>query len=95
MVFYTLGLHDIWQQFVEGMKETTWLEYIVGVWFSQKENILVYPTGLLNTTCYWWPVEQPGCKSSFLLRLYSMFTELAVWLFYFTRIFKKRKSQKI
>lgn len=53
-----MGLHEIWQQFVVGMKETTWLEYIavisgiVSVWFSRKENILVYPTGLLNTTFY-------------------------------------------
>ena len=53
-----MGFHEIWHQFLAGMKETTWLEYvavvsgIVSVWFSRKENILVYPTGLLNTTFY-------------------------------------------
>lgn len=53
-----MELQEIWQQFLDGMKETTWLEYvavfsgIVSVWFSRKENILVYPTGLLNTTFY-------------------------------------------
>lgn len=42
------------------MKATTWPEYvavfsgIVSVWFSRKENILVYPTGLLNTIIYVW-----------------------------------------
>ena len=42
------------------MKATTWPEYIavfsgiISVWFSRKENILVYPTGLINTIIYTW-----------------------------------------
>jgi nicotinamide mononucleotide transporter len=49
---------SFWEQFVEGIKSTTWLEYIavftgiVSVWFSRIENILVYPIGLINTTIY-------------------------------------------
>lgn len=48
----------IWQQFTEGIKETSWLEYvavftgIASVWFSRLENIWVYPTGLVNTIIY-------------------------------------------
>lgn len=40
------------------MKATTWLEYIAvftgiaSVWYSRKENILVYPIGLINTIIY-------------------------------------------
>ena len=51
-------MQEIYQQFVEGMKNTGWLEYvavfagIASVWFSRKENILVYPVGLINTTIY-------------------------------------------
>lgn len=50
----------IWQQFIDGMKNTTALEFIAvitgiaSVWFSRKENILVYPVGLINTTIYVW-----------------------------------------
>ena len=39
-----------------GLVQTTWIEAIavisgiVSVWYSRKENILVFPTGLLNTT---------------------------------------------
>jgi nicotinamide mononucleotide transporter len=50
----------IWQQFIEGMKQTTWLEYIAvfsgiaSVWFSRIENIWVYPVGLVNTIIYIW-----------------------------------------
>jgi nicotinamide mononucleotide transporter len=53
-----LSLQEIYQQFVEGMKNTTWLEYvavfagIASVWFSRIENILVYPVGLINTIIY-------------------------------------------
>ncbi len=41
-----------------GLIQTTWMEAIavisgiVSVWYSRKENILVFPTGLLNTTIY-------------------------------------------
>lgn len=55
-----MSLHEIWQQFVTGMKETPWYEYlavfagIASVWFSRIENILVYPVGLINTIIYIW-----------------------------------------
>jgi nicotinamide mononucleotide transporter len=51
-------METIWQQFIEGMKQTGWLEYIAvfagiaSVWYSRKENILVYPVGLINTIVY-------------------------------------------
>ena len=53
-----MSLTEIWQQFVTGMKDTGWLEYIAvfagiaSVWFSRLENILVYPVGLINTIFY-------------------------------------------
>jgi nicotinamide mononucleotide transporter len=55
-----LSFQEIWQQFIEGMKNTTWLEYIAvfagiaSVWYSRVENILVYPVGLINTIIYIW-----------------------------------------
>jgi nicotinamide mononucleotide transporter len=50
----------IWQQFIQGMQQTTWLEYIAvftgiaSVFFSRVENIWVYPVGLINTIIYIW-----------------------------------------
>lgn len=47
-----------YRQFYEGLLQTTWLEFIAviagigSVWFSKKENILVYPVGLINTVIY-------------------------------------------
>lgn len=53
-------MDDIAQQFITGMRNTTPLEYIAvfagiaSVWFSKKENILVYPVGLINTILFTW-----------------------------------------
>jgi nicotinamide mononucleotide transporter len=53
-----VAIQQIWEQFIEGMKNTTLLEYIAvftgiaSVWFSRIENILVYPVGLINTIIY-------------------------------------------
>src|ERR1041384_2224053 len=49
---------EILHRFIEGMKATSLLEYIAvftgiaSVWYSRKENILVYPVGLINTIIY-------------------------------------------
>jgi nicotinamide mononucleotide transporter len=51
---------SIWQQFLQGMQQTTWAEYIAvftgiaSVFFSRIENVWVYPVGLINTTIYIW-----------------------------------------
>jgi len=53
-------LQEILHQFIVGLKNTSWLEYtavffgIASVLFSRKENILVYPTGIINTVLYTW-----------------------------------------
>jgi nicotinamide mononucleotide transporter len=53
-----LGAHEIYQQFIAEIQQTTWLEFIAvitgiaSVWFSRLENILVYPVGLINTIIY-------------------------------------------
>lgn len=49
---------SIYNQFLVGLKQTTILEFIAvlagitSVWLSKKENILVYPIGLINTILY-------------------------------------------
>jgi nicotinamide mononucleotide transporter len=51
-------MQQIIQQFITGLQNTTLLEYIAvfagiaSVWFSKKENIWVYPVGLINTIIY-------------------------------------------
>ncbi|HEY0067535.1 MAG TPA: nicotinamide riboside transporter PnuC [Flavisolibacter sp.] len=51
-------MHEAYQQFLKNLQESGILEYIgvvagiLSVWFSKKENILVYPVGLVNTIIY-------------------------------------------
>ena len=53
-------LLQIAEQFIVGLQKTTAPEYIAvatgiaSVWFYKKENILVYPVGLVNTIIYTW-----------------------------------------
>ena len=49
---------EIYHQFISGIQQTGPIEFIAvfagigSVWFSWKENILVYPVGLINTIFY-------------------------------------------
>ena len=49
---------DIWSRLVADLAQSTWLEFfavlcgIASVIFSRKENILVYPVGMINTSIY-------------------------------------------
>lgn len=53
-----LSLSEIYDQFLTGLQQTGSLEFIgvisaiVSVWFSQKVNIWVYPTGIISTVIY-------------------------------------------
>jgi nicotinamide mononucleotide transporter len=79
-------LQDILQQFIDGMKNTSWQEFvavffgIASVLFSRKENILVYPTGIINTVLYtwfcfsWWNLYAEGS-----LNFYYTFMSLYGW----------------
>lgn len=53
-----MHFQEFLQQFITDIINTRWYEYlavisgIVSVWYSRKENVLVYPTGLINTILY-------------------------------------------
>lgn len=53
-----MTIPDLCHQFVQDLRHTSWWEFIAvitgifSVWFSRSENILVYPTGLVNTIIY-------------------------------------------
>ena len=55
---FLLSITQIYEQFILDIQHTTSLEYIAvifgiaSVWYSRKENILVYPVGLVNTIIY-------------------------------------------
>lgn len=53
-----MAWNDFWLVFTENVKDTTWLEAIAAllgiasVWYARRENILVYPTGIVSVLIY-------------------------------------------
>ncbi len=51
-------IHNIFQTFTDNLLNTSVLEFVavvfglLSVWFARKENILVYPTGIVNVVLY-------------------------------------------
>ncbi|PWT75925.1 MAG: nicotinamide mononucleotide transporter [Bacteroidetes bacterium] len=78
--------HEIWDQFVGGMKQTGWLEYIavfagiLSVWFSRLENIWVYPTGLINTIIYIFLSFQGGLFGEASVNFYYTVMSVYGWI---------------
>ena len=81
-----MSIAEIYQQFLEGMKSTGWMEYIaviagiISVWFSRKENILVYPTGLLNTIFYIYLSFKGGLLGEASVNFYYTVMSLYGWI---------------
>jgi nicotinamide mononucleotide transporter len=77
---------EILQQFTEGMKATTWLEYvavffgIASVWYSRKENILVYPVGLVNTIIYIYISIKGSLPGEASVNLYYTIMSIYGWI---------------
>jgi nicotinamide mononucleotide transporter len=76
-------MQQLIQQFVDGMRATTPLEYIAvfsgiaSVWFSRKENILVYPVGLVNTVIYVYLSIQGQLYGEASVNFY--YTVVSIW----------------
>ena len=78
--------HQVFEQFVNGIKATGWLEYIavfagiISVWYSRKENILVYPTGLLNTIFYIYLSLKGGLLGEASVNFYYTVMSIYGWV---------------
>ncbi len=81
-----MNLHEIYEQFVAGMQQTGWLEYIavfagiISVWYSRKENILVYPTGLINTIFYIYLSLKGGLLGEASVNFYYTVMSIYGWI---------------
>ena len=81
-----MSLHQIYQQFIEGIRQTGWLEYIAvfagiaSVWFSRIENILVYPVGLINTIIYIYLSFQVGLWGEGSVNFYYTVVSIYGWI---------------
>ena len=88
---------QIIQEFIAGMKETGPVEYIavfagiISVWYSRKENVLVYPVGLINTVFYIYLSFKGGLLGEASVNFYYTVMSIYGWVLW-TR---KDKEQHI
>lgn len=77
---------QILEAFISGIKQTGWVEYIavfagiISVWYSRKENILVYPTGLINTIFYVYLSFKSGLLGEASVNLYYTIMSIYGWI---------------
>jgi len=93
--FYYMTYDEIIKQFVEGMRNTTLLEYIAvfagiaSVWFSRIENIWVYPIGLISTIIYIFLSIQGHLFGEASVNLYYTIMSIYGWVLWL----KKDKTE--
>lgn len=90
-----MTLSDFWQQLLDGLFATTWLEFvavffgIVSVLYSRMENILVYPTGLVNTAIYIYLSFVAGLYAEAGVNFYYTVMSITGWILWA----RKREGQ--
>jgi nicotinamide mononucleotide transporter len=81
-----LTISQILQQFITDLAGTSVYEYIavfagvVSVWYSRKENILVYPTGLINTIFYIYLSYKGGLYGEVTVNFYYTIMSIIGWM---------------
>ena len=81
-----MTIDQVLREFISGMKETGFMEYIavfagiISVWYSSKENILVYPTGLINTIIYIWLSFKGGLLGEASVNFYYTVMSIYGWI---------------
>jgi nicotinamide mononucleotide transporter len=93
--------HTIWQQFIDGLRQTSWYEFIAvfagiaSVWFSRKENILVYPVGLINTITFIFISIRGHLYGEASVNLYYTIMSIYGWLLWSRRDEQQQHRVKI
>lgn len=78
-------LLSIYQQWLDGLLNTTWLEGIavvfgiISVLYSRAANVLVYPTGLVNTTLFIYLSLAAGLFAEAGVNLYYTIMSIIGW----------------
>ena len=96
-----MSVQDIYRQFIAGMLQTTFLEYIAvffgigSVWYSRMENILVYPVGLVNTIIYIYLSLKGHLLGEASVNLFYTIMSIYGWVLWTRKDSKKRPVVEI
>jgi len=86
---------EIYHHFISGIQQTGPIEFIAvfagiaSVWFSRKENILVYPVGLVNTIFYIYLSIKGNLLGEASVNLYYTIMSIYGWI-----LWAKKDKQK-
>jgi len=84
-------LEDFFSRLVSDIQHSSWWEWmavlagIASVWFSKKENILVYPVGLVNTIIYIWLSFKGDLLGEASVNLYYTIMSIYGWILWSRR----------
>lgn len=90
---------EIWQSFYSNIFATTWQEWvslvfqIASVWFARKNNVLVYPTGIIGVLLaayVYYFVSTPPLYADTILNIYYFVMSIYGWYFW-----TRKKSNKV
>jgi len=90
---------SIIQQFIDGLKNTTTLEYIavlfgiISVLLSRIENIWVYPTGIINTSIYIYISFIGGLYAEAGVNVYYTIMSVLGWIWWLKKQHGKKTIQ--
>jgi nicotinamide mononucleotide transporter len=79
-------MQPIISQFIEEISQTTWFEFvavitgITSVIFSRKENILVYPVGMISTGIFVWIYVTHGLYADASVNFYYTVMSIIGWV---------------
>ena len=79
-------MQQIISQFINDIHQTSWLEFIAvicgiaSVIFSRKENILVYPVGMVNTGIFIWLYITHGLYADASVNFYYTVMSIIGWV---------------
>ena len=80
-----MTLQEIWKELVENIKHTRALEWVstvsqvVSVWYARKNNVLVYPTGIIGVLIAAWLYFDSAVYADGSLNIYFFLMSVYGW----------------
>jgi nicotinamide mononucleotide transporter len=83
-----MSVAEIWHQFIDNVVQTRWQEWvstilqIVSVWFAKKNNIWVYPTGIIGVllaSYIYYFISDPPLYADSILNIYYFAMSIYGW----------------
>ena len=83
-----MSFQEIWEKFIQNVNQTSWQEWvstitqIASVWYARKNNVLVYPTGIIGVLLAAWLyffISNPPLYADGTLNVYYFFMSVYGW----------------